>query len=142
MRVTTTIDIDASASAVWDILVDFSQYPAWNPLTVRVEGVPGVDEVVKLHVDLGGRIMVRKHVVSRVDAPTALCWTIRTRRPWLMRGERCQRIEPRGDGRCRYINDERVDGLASYLVALTFKRVIRRALERTGEALKDRAESP
>lgn len=141
MVIRTAIDIEASAEAVWAILVDFDSYEAWNPLTVKVEGRPVVDEVVKLHVYLGGQRMVRKHVISRVDEGQALCWTIRTRQPWLMRGERSQTLEVLGEGRCRYANEERVDGLASLIVALTHKGKIRRGIEAVGHALKERAEN-
>ena len=94
MRIQTSIDIDAPCEKVWAILVDFPNYEAWNPLTVKVKGEAKVDAVVKLHVQLGGQRMVRSHVISRVDENEALCWTIRTRQPWLMRGERCQTITP------------------------------------------------
>jgi len=142
MRITTQIEINAPAEKVWAILVDFPNYEAWNPLTVKVKGEAKVDEVVKLHVQLGGQRMVRSHVISRVDENEALCWTIRTRQPWLMRGERCQTITPLDDGRCRYSNDERVEGLSSLIVGLFFSGKIRGSLEQVGEQLKERAENP
>ena len=141
MIVTTSIEIDAAAEQAWEILIDFPSYGEWNPLTPRVEGDVVVDAVLTLHAVLGGSRMVRKHVVSRVDPPTALCWTIRTRKPWLMRGERCQSLEDLGEGRCRYANEERVHGLLSWVVALFFKGRIRHSLEAMGEALKGRAEN-
>lgn len=140
MQILTSIEIDAPVETVWAHLVDFAAYPEWNPLTVAVEGQPEVDAVVKLEVMLGGKKIRRSHVISRVDAPTALCWTIRTRKPWLMRGERCQALEDLGNGRCRYSSDERVEGLSSWLVAMFYKGTLRRALEDVGEALKGRAE--
>jgi hypothetical protein len=137
----TTIDIDAPAALVWSVLTDFAAYPEWNPLTVRVEGVARVDEVVALHVELGGKTLRRKHVISRLEPEKALCWTIRTRKPWLMRGERCQTIEDLGDGRCRYANCEGVHGLASVVVAIAYKRTIHAALEACSKAVKQRAEA-
>ncbi|MDP6934840.1 MAG: SRPBCC domain-containing protein [Myxococcota bacterium] len=142
MRITTSIDIDAPVDTVWAILADFASYETWNPLTVRIDGEPRVDEVVTLHVELGGKSTVRKHVISRVEPGAALCWTIRTRKPWLMRGERCQTLEELGEGRCRYVNEECVEGLVSWIVALTYKGTIRQALEACGQALKTRSESP
>lgn len=141
MQIQTEIEIDAPAQTVFGILVDFEKYPEWNPLTVRIDGAPEVGEVITLHVELGTQKVVRKHVVSRVDAGEALCWTIRTKQPWLMRGERCQCVEDLGDGRCRYTNDEQVHGLLSGLISVFgFKSKVREALEATGLALKDRAE--
>ena len=142
MRITTSTDIQAPVEKVWSILKDFDSYPEWNPLTVKVRGELKVDEVVKLHVQLGGQRMVRKHIISRVVENEALCWTIRSKQPWLMRGERCQRLTALEDGGCRYENDERVEGLSSILVSLFFAGKIKSALEAVGDKLKERAESP
>ena len=142
MRITTQIEINAPAEKVWAILVDFPNYEAWNPLTVKVKGEAKVDEVVKLHVQLGGQRMVRSHVISRVDENKALCWTIRTRQAWLMRGERCQTLTALESGGCLYENDERVEGLSSVVVGLFFSGKIKSALEAVGAKLKERAENP
>jgi len=131
----TSIDIDAPLDRVWAALIDFARYPEWNPLTERVLGEPRVDEVVTLHVHLAGRQMTRKHVISRADGQ-ALCWTIRTRKPWLMRGERCQALTDLGDGRCRYANREEVLGLVSPIVEIGFGKAVRAGLEAVGQALK------
>ena len=140
MIIETFIDIDAPLDRVWAVLVDFDRYSEWNPLTVRVQGEARVDEVVTLSVHLAGQKMTRKHVISRADGE-ALCWTIRTRQPWLMRGERCQTLTDLGDGRCRYANREAVHGLVSGIVALGFGRSVRSALEATGRALKIHVEA-
>jgi hypothetical protein len=141
MVIETAIEIDAPADRVWQHLADTSAYPEWNPFTTRVEGTVAVGEVVKLFVELGGRKVVRKHVISRVDGERReLGWTIRTRRPWLMRGERLQRVEVVDAGRCRYTNREEVAGLAGPIVGLFFSGAIRGGIEALGEALKRRAE--
>ena len=52
-----------------------------------------------------------------------------------------QTLEDLGEDRCRYANEERVHGLASWLVALFFRGVVRRSIEAVGEALKSRVEN-
>ena len=32
-----TVQIEAPAAFVWDVLVDYARYPEWNPYTVAVE---------------------------------------------------------------------------------------------------------
>lgn len=139
MRIETAIDIDAPAEVVWQILVDFAAYGDWNPFTSRVKGEPALGEVVRLHVRMGDRNITRKHVISAIS-DGQLSWTIRTRKPWMLRGERHQRVEALGPDRCRYTNDEGVFGLTSWPVALLFKRQIHEGLEAVGVALKSRAE--
>jgi hypothetical protein len=141
MLIETEIEIEASVESVWALLIDFEGYEKWNPLTVNIEGKPIVGEVVKLHVKLADTSMIRKHVISRVESNTALCWTIRTRRPWLMRGERCQTLEDLGSHRCMYRNSERVEGLTSVIVAWFYKKKIRQGIESVGLTLKQLAET-
>jgi hypothetical protein len=141
MIIRTSIDIEAPANKIWELLGDFGTYGAWNPLTPRIDGDLIEGSVVTLHVRLGGQKMVRKHIISRVEKARAICWTIRSRWPWLLRGERCQTLEELGDGRCRYANEERVHGLASWLVALFFRGKIRGSIAAVGEALKAQVEN-
>ena len=142
MLIRTAIEINAPAREVWPVLLDFASYGEWNPLTYRIEGAPVTGAVLKLHVKLGKQQLVREHVVSRVEKNAALCWRIQSNSPWWIRGERCQRLEELGDGRCRYQNEERVEGLVSLVVALIYQAKIRRGLEAVGEALKRVVEDP
>lgn len=51
--VSTTIDVEASPKAVWDVLVDFPAYLEWNPFMVSLEGTAEVGR--RLVVHLAGR---------------------------------------------------------------------------------------
>lgn len=142
MHIHTRTVIDAPAERAWAVLADLERYPEWNPLTVRVEGEPTPGQVVTLYVDIGGRRLVRRHTMSRFDPPHALCWTIRSRRRWLIHGERCQRVEALGPDRCVYTNHEHIGGITGWIVRLTgVGRAIRRGLEAVGSALAERCRS-
>ena len=142
MRIQTAIDIEADAEVVWQHLIDVEHYPEWNPLTYRVEGTLEVGQPVVLRVRLGGRTLKRTHRVSRVDVERReLGWTIIDGHRWRSHGERVQRVEHLGEGRCRYTNDEQVHGLMGLVTGLMLRGTLTRALERVGEALKRRAES-
>lgn len=140
MRIQTSIDIDAPAERVWATLVDFASYEGWNPFVIRVRGAPIVGEPVRLTVKLGGRKMGRTHIVSRVEPYTTLAWTIETRAPWWIHGERIQRVEPLGPNRCRYTNDEQVHGVMGVIVGPLMGASVRSGLEAAGRGLKARCE--
>jgi hypothetical protein len=140
MRLRTEIDIEAPLERVWGILADLARYPEWNPFTHRVDGVLSVGEKLRLHVRLGGREMQRTHVLSRCEENAALCWTIRSRQPWLIRGERSQTVASLGAERTRYVNVEVVEGLSGFFVGLGYSRQIEAGLLEVGRALKARAE--
>lgn len=140
MRIQTSIDIEAPADQVWATLVDFDGYGAWNPFVLRVRGAPVVGTPVRLTVLLAGRKMSRTHLVSRVDAPTTLAWTIQTGASWWIHGERIQRVEALGPDRCRYTNDEQVHGVLGAIVGPLMGGRVRAGLEAAGRGLKAHCE--
>ena len=142
MRIQTSIDIDAPADRVWAILTDFEHYGAWNPLILRVKTVsqPRVGMDLQFVVSLAGRKMKRTHVLSRFDASTrVLGWTLKSDATWWAHGERVQRVESLGPGRCRYTNDEQVHGLIGVISGLLVEAKVRAALEAVGRELAVRA---
>src|SRR4029450_13975460 len=50
--ISATIDIDAPPERVWEVLVDFSAYPEWNPFMREVRG--RAEAGARLGVRLGG----------------------------------------------------------------------------------------
>lgn len=52
----TSLAVDAPPAAVWRVLTDFAGYPAWNPLTVGVDGRVEVGATLRLRVMLRGRV--------------------------------------------------------------------------------------
>lgn len=42
LRITSEIIIHANIHSVWDVMVNPSEYPAWNPFIISIEGVSGL----------------------------------------------------------------------------------------------------
>src|SRR5262245_63390296 len=74
LTIDTTVDIDASRDAVWDVLTDFASYSEWNP-SMRIEGTPevGTKLVVHLLAD-GGHGMSFKPKVLAATPGEELRW--------------------------------------------------------------------
>jgi uncharacterized protein YndB with AHSA1/START domain len=52
--ISTTLDIDATPQAVWDVLTDFAAYGEWNPFIDRAEGTPEVGAKLLVHLAANG----------------------------------------------------------------------------------------
>lgn len=52
--ISTTLDIDATPQAVWDVLTDFAAYGEWNPFMDRAEGTPAVGAKLLVHLAPNG----------------------------------------------------------------------------------------
>jgi hypothetical protein len=136
-----TVEIDAPAARVWEILVDLPSYGAWNTFCPVVESTLTVGGPVVLHVHLGKRRVVQRETVRAVDAEgLRLCWGATIGPPFVFHGDRWQELTALGPDRCRYHTHERFTGLLSPLVGALFGRAVQEGFSTMAADLKRRAE--
>lgn len=138
----TEIEIGASADRVWAILIDFGNYPKWNPFIRHIGGLPLEGE--KLEVQMkppGSRGMTFKPTVTRVEAKKELRWLGRLLFPGLFDGEHIFQIVPNGDNAVRFIQRENFNGLLVSLFWKSLDRDTRKGFLEMNQALKTMAEA-
>jgi hypothetical protein len=136
-----TIDIDATAEAVWRELADTGSYGDWNPFVHRIDGE--LEESARLEVEIqppGGRPMTFKPTVLAARPARELRWLGRFVLPGLFDGEHSFEIEPLGAGRSRLTQAERFSGILVRPFGGTLERT-ERGFEAMNRALKARAEA-
>lgn len=137
----SAIEIRAPLDVVWGVLTDFASYPEWNPHIRRVLGTVKQGARIALHSQPpGGRMIVMRPTVVTWEPPHELRWrsTFVSRR--LFSGEHGFRLEPNGDNRVRFVQDETFSGLMVPLYSRLRLPRTRRGFDETNEALRDRAE--
>lgn len=137
----TEITIDAPAEQVWRVLTDVDAYPDWNPFIPRITGAltPGSRIEVQLQPP-GGRGMTMRPSIRDVDTNRELRWLGHLGIPGLFDGEHRFVIEPLGEERVRFVQEERFSGLLAPLVLRFVGEQTRQGFERMNQALKFRAE--
>ena len=138
LTIDTTVDIDASREAVWDVLTDFARYSEWNP-SMRIEGSPevGTKLVVHLHAD-GGHGMTFKPTVLAAAPGEELRWLGKLGFHGIADGEHFFILTTNDDGTTRLNHGERFSGV---LVALSRgSSGSGAAYEAFSQALKQRVE--
>lgn len=89
--------IESSPQAVWDVMMDFKNYGAWNRWVVRIDGEAGVGNTVRAYAPSGTALDLR---ITSIREPYESCWVDVT---WFTHlgvgGWRCRAIEPSPDGR-------------------------------------------
>jgi hypothetical protein len=136
-----TIEIAAPAERVWQILCDLDRYPEWNPFTPKVETDRVVGHPIVLHVDFGGRRPRRQvEIVRRWEPGVELRWGVTMGPAWWFRAERWQRVEPLGEGRCRYATEDAFEGMFAPVVLALYRAKVQRGFEAVAAALARRAE--
>jgi hypothetical protein len=141
-----TVEIDAPAAFVWDVLVDFPRYPEWNPYTIAAESSLEIGDRIDLTLPnpdgpvggTGGTILNREFI-RVVDAPHHLRYDTGEEYPGLL-GMRDQYITELGPDRCTYYTTDILRGELADLVMETNGDWIKAGFDAVADALKVRAE--
>ena len=95
----SSIKIDAPASLVWEILVDFDAFPTWNPFITSADGTvqAGGRLTLRMQPVSGSSVTLRPTVVEVVEG-RRLRWQGRLRVRGLFDADHLFLVEPRGAG--------------------------------------------
>lgn len=142
MEIRTEIQIDAPAERVWSILTDFADYAGWNPFIRQVRGEPRRGERLEVRLEPpGGRPITLRPEVLNVEPGRELRWIGKLFVPGLFDGEHVFEIERLDGGSVRFVQRERVIGLAVPVLQRLLEGPYRAGFEAMNEALKSRAEA-
>jgi len=125
------IEIEASADAVWSVLIDGAAYPTWTSTVRSIDGVIAVGERIKLVSSLDPK-RTFSLTVRECEAPRRLVWGDAM-------GRRTYELRPSGTG-TTFTMHERIAGPLFPL----FARMIPsfdESFDRFAQDLKRRAES-
>ena len=137
----SSIDIEAPAEKVWELLIDFTAYPTWNPFITRAEGPVEVDGRLTLRMQpvSGSAVTLRPTVVEVVEGHR-LRWQGRLGVRGLFDADHLFILEAHGSTRSRLVQREQFSGLLVPFVQRSLDRGTLPAFHAMNAALKDRAE--
>jgi hypothetical protein len=130
--------IPAPRRAVWDVLVDFERYPAWNPFTVGVTTTGNIGDPVQLDVQLGGRRMKMRERMRVYEPMRRVGWGLHLLGGVLLDCTRVQELEDAGEGSTRYLCYESFRGLSVPLFYGFFRGAMQEGFEANAQALSRR----
>lgn len=136
------VEIDAPATFVWDVLVDYPRYPDWNPYTVKVETTLAVGHPIDLHLphpDGSPGTFVNREYIRVVDPPCHLRYDTADELPGIF-AVRDQWIEPLGRTRCGYHTTDAFTGEHAAAVMENAGTWVKAGFDAVALALKARAE--
>ncbi|PZG17125.1 SRPBCC domain-containing protein [Nonomuraea aridisoli] len=142
-QIRTEIHISATPEQVWAILVDFTAYPEWNPLTpgLRGEPVPGSRLTLPTALIPGISLTVpMRATVEEATPPRRLAWRSDVIAPGVASSLHDFELTPDEDG-THLLHRETVTGA---LAPMMWPMVSRFAplFDRLNQKLKERAEAP
>ncbi len=135
------VEIEAPIEKVWDVLVDFSEYPKWNPFTYRIETDLDIGSPVHLYFQYPGRDKRQQvEYVREVSKPHTVSWGVTPGPGFLLAALREQRLIRLSDSRCSYHTTDALTGLLAPFVMWVFARPMREGFNTMAYALKAQAE--
>jgi hypothetical protein len=137
----SSIEIEAPAAMVWEILIDFAAFPTWNPFIVEAQGRVQVGERVSLRMQpvIGSAMTLHPRVVELVEG-RRLRWLGRLGLPGLFDADHLFIVEPSAVAESRFIQRERFTGALVPFVRRSLDRGTLPAFQAMNAAIKDRAE--
>ncbi len=130
----TSTNIKATPEIIWEVLMNFSSYPEWNPFIKSVTG--DVEVGKKINVDLNGMKFSPK--VKEISKNKRFRWLGNTILPGIFDGEHI--FELNYDEKSRnttFIHKENFKGILVPLLKKKLINEIKPAFENMNAALKD-----
>lgn len=111
-EIKTQITINASPEKVWNILMDFESYPAWNPFITSIKGKALVGKKIKAQLNPpGAKGMSFTPKILALNTNKEFRWLGHLLIPGLFDGEHIFEITNNGNGTCTFIQREKFNGI-------------------------------
>lgn len=135
-QIKTSITINASREKIWEILMDFENYPKWNSFIKSVSGNVKVGN--QIQIKLQG--MTFKPVVLILNKNTELKWLGHLWFKGLFDGEHKFYLTSNGNAATHFEQSEKFSGILVTLFSKSLDKDIKIGFEKMNNELKFRAE--
>jgi uncharacterized protein YndB with AHSA1/START domain len=102
--------IEAPIELVWEVLVDFAGYGAWNSFCPQAVAVLAPGEPIRMQVDLGFGLQEQVETICRIEPPTVIAWRMDNRPGDPIHAVRTQTLTELGAARCSYLSVDEFGG--------------------------------
>jgi hypothetical protein len=113
--VRVSVDVDAGADRIWELLTDAAAFPRWNSTVTSITGPIAKGRKLAIKVPISPRTFTP--TVTEFEPPRRMVW--RDGRAPMFRGERVYELAPQSDGRTRFTMTETFSGVMLPLIGRT-----------------------
>ena len=97
-----TVDIDAPASIVWEVITDLAAYPQWNPFCVECESTLKPGDPIDMRVKLAGRPQKQREWMKEHIPGKRLAYAMKPVPAGALSSGRSHEVKSIGHDRTRY----------------------------------------
>lgn len=140
-EIQTQINIKASKATIWNILMNFEEYPIWNPFIKTIQGPAIQGQKIKVFIQPpGAKGMTFKPQILVHRVNQKFTWLGHFIFPELFDGEHSFELVERADGSIDFMHSESFKGILVPLFANMLDNQTKHGFEQMNHALKERAE--
>jgi hypothetical protein len=141
-EITTTILIQAKPAKIWQILMDFENYPTWNPFIIEISGNPKTGKSIQAKIQSpGSKLMIFKSIVLVNESKKEFKWKGKLLFRGLFDGEHCFQFIDNQYGSTTFIHSEKFAGILVPFLKKMLDTNTKNGFTLMNEAIKKRAES-
>jgi hypothetical protein len=137
----TSIEINSTPAKIWNVLLNFDNYPEWNPFikSLRGNAKPGERIVARIHPP-GQRDMTFKPILLKVEKHKELRWIGHLFFPGIFDGEHVFIIESLENSKTLFRQEEKFTGILVPIFWKSLYQHTRIGFIEMNQALKERVE--
>ncbi|MBF2001279.1 MAG: SRPBCC domain-containing protein [Synechococcales cyanobacterium M58_A2018_015] len=140
-EINTSIEINAPAETVWQVLINFSCYAQWNPFIRSIQGEARQGATLEVFIQPPGRNgMTFRPIILALEPGRELRWIGRLLLPGIFDGEHQFQLEPIGGNRTKFVHREVFSGLLVPFLWSSLAQPTRQGFEEMNGALKAQVE--
>lgn len=140
-HIKTEIRIDVPPERVWKVLLDFDNYPNWNPFIKSIQGERAIGQKLEVKIQPpDGKEMIFRPEILVFEANKEFKWLGKAFVKGIFDGEHYFVLEVSKEGGTKFVHGERFNGLLVGLMGKTLDKT-KIGFELMNEALKDECEN-
>ncbi|WP_433590205.1 SRPBCC family protein [Nocardia sp. CA-145437] len=136
-----SVEIDAPAELVWQVLTDVDAYGEWNPFVLECKTTLEPGSPIDMRVQLVGPPKQQREFVRSCTPGREFSYNMKPAPLGVLSSERSHLITDLGDGRTRYDSHFQLNGPLSVVVGGLLGGALRKGFTGMTEAVKTRAEA-
>lgn len=141
-EIRTEIEIAAPPEKVWSLLLNFSEYPQWNPFIRSLDGIARKGQQLKVSLQPpGGKSMTFRPTILVLTTNREFRWLGHFLLPGIFDGEHYFQIVPLNENRVKFIQGEIFSGIFVCVVKSSLDGKTKEGFVAMNQALKSLAES-
>jgi len=136
-----TVTIAAPIELVWEIILDFENYGAWNTFCPSVKNTSlELGSAVDMMVDLGNGPSQQVEYICEVDPPHTIAWRMENKPEDPIHAVRSQHLKAIDADNCTYVTVDRFSGPQAKLMMDSFATNVETGFNQCAYDLKAYAE--